>query len=1146
MINKILFTYFIIVISIIKAGAQELPLTHFTASGNESYSLPSSMVTNIFQDSEGFLWMAVFSSGLVRYDGAKMDIYSSQDGLTDLGVWQILEDGQGHLWISSNAGVVVSEEPVSSYKNGRKLKFTNQLGGVNLSDEGMTENRLAVDNSGKIWVATVTHGLINYHTGPDAQLTVDTVSTNLDGTIDFFVSSVFASKSGTLFAALEGGVLVECEGDTLNILYTPKVISNEQNFNSLFEDEKGRIWAFKQNGELLLFESKRSTPIFISKQPQTNYFGIYSFEEGVIWTSNSESGITRIDEDNFKVLGAYTRANGLLSNHIYDVFQDREGNVWIAQSGGVSKLRFNYKAFENFGAEPNAGEKPILPNPKVNTVLVPEIGSSQCRFWVGTEGGLACVHYDGLSTVLTEADGLFGDWINGMEQDKDGRIWIASIYGLSALVFDQKLIFNDGQNIKEIIIGGKTAYLFTMSDSPPIIASEKLALFSKQLNQDVESLWFPGSRGLYSIVGTNSFLLGEKSGLPQTVYNSVAFDGDGYLWVGTRDKGLYKSTTPITLEKLHENKFNKSIEFGLFWSLENGAPTNNIEKLLWSNGKIWVGTQQGLISLDHKSGNIISTFNTASGLPANNPISFAVSPVDGNFWIGTNLGLTEFDPRQGKVIKTVSQRDGLIGNEVWLFGSVQIDASGQVYFGTDNGISIYHPYFDKINSVPPILQFTAIERPEWSENRNEITFEYAALSFADVSGVRYRTRLIGYEKEWSEPTGIRRLRYTNLPAFFWAKEYTLEVMAINESGVESELPITFSFLIKPMMWLRWWAFLIYLSILILIFLIIDKYQRKKVLKKERDAARLREAELQAETAMARSRAAESESKALQAEVEKKALELEKVEVLEKAYTELKQAQNQLVQAEKLASLGRLATGIAHEIKNPLNFINNFAGVSVELVDELAAAIKAGDMEEVDYLMESLKENTVRIEKHGKRADSIVQSMTQHAKATNATFDLFDLNTLVQNYLEIAYNTKKSKTPDLAVNINWQLQPNLEKVKLYGQQFGQALLNILGNALDAVWDQKIKQGGDYQPELTITTLLVEKHFEILVKDNGPGIPEDIKERIFEPFFTTKPTGQGTGLGLSLSYDIITQSHNGKLELETEVGKGTTFIIHIPLI
>jgi signal transduction histidine kinase/ligand-binding sensor domain-containing protein len=1146
MINRILYAYFIIFISLLKAEAQELPLTHFTASGNESYSLPSSMVTNIFQDSEGFLWMSVFSSGLVRYDGAKMDLFSSKDGLTDLGVWQILEDGQGYLWISSNAGVVVSEEPVSAYKNGRRLKFTNQLGGVNLSDEGMTENRLAVDKSGKIWVATVTHGLIGYQTTEDSRLMVDTVSTKLDTNFDLFVSSVFASKTGTLFAALEGGILAECDDKNLTILYSPKISSNEQNFNSLFEDEKGQIWAFKQNGELLLFRDKSSLPIFISKQPLTNYFGIYTFEEGVIWTSNSESGITRIDKENFQVLGVYTRANGLLSNHIYDVYEDREGNIWIAQSGGVSKLRFNYKAFENFGAEPNAGEKPILPNPKVNTILVPEINSALCRFWVGTEGGLACIHNDGLSTVFTEADGLFGDWINGMEEDREGRIWIASIYGLSALVFDQKLIFNEAQDIKEISIRGRKAYLFTMPDSPPIIASEKLTLYSIQLDQSVESLWFPGSRSLYGIVGQNSYSLGEKSGLPQTVYNSVAFDNEGYLWVGTRDKGLYKSNVPVTLEKLKENEAVPSIQFGLFWSLENGAPTNNIEKLLWSNGKMWVGTQHGLVSLDHKNAKVLSIFNTESGFPADNPISFAVSSIDGNFWIGTNMGLTEFDPNTGKVIKTVSQRDGLIGNEVWLFGSVKIDNSGQVYFGNANGISIYHPYFDRINSRPPILQFTAIERPDRSENRNEITFEYAALSFADVPGVRYRTRLIGYEDDWSEPTNIRRLRYTNLPAYFWAKEYTLEVMAINESGVESDQPITFSFLIRPVLWLRWWAFFIYLSILVVAFLIIGKYQRQKLIKKERDAARLREAELHAETAMARSMAAESESKALQAEVEKKALELEKVEVLEKAYTELKQAQNQLVQAEKLASLGRLATGIAHEIKNPLNFINNFAGVSVELLDELSAAIKSGDMEEVDYLMDSLKDNTLRIEKHGKRADAIVHSMTQHAKASDASIDLFDLNNLVQNYLDIAFNTKKTKVPDLAVKINWELQPNMEKVKLYGQQFGQALVNILGNALDAVWDQKKKEKDNYQPELTISTHLVENHFEIKVGDNGPGIPEEIKERIFEPFFTTKPTGEGTGLGLSLSYDIITQSHNGKLEVETETGKGTTFIIHIPLV
>lgn len=1144
MLKRLIVSYFVSILFILKAEAQELPLTHFTTA-SESNPLPSAMVTNVYQDSEGFIWLSVFSSGLIRYDGANMVLYNQLDGLPDLGIWQVLEDKLGYLWASSNAGMVVSEEPISSYQSGKRVRFTTHFRNIALFDEALTINHLAVDNKGKIWVATVANGLVGYMINESGLLEVDTIPTKLNSSINLSVSAIFPKKSGGLIFGLEGGILVEMKDRQIDLIYSPRSSSNEQNFVSIFEDEHGQIWTFKQNGELLRFKTNKLEPELVSKEAQTNITGIFAMEEGNIWTSNAASGIKRFDNTSTLSIGGFTRANGLLSDNIFHVYKDREGNIWIAQSGGVSKIRFNYQAFENFTAESNAGEKPVLPSAKVNTILVPGRNDSPCKVWVGTEGGLSCIHQDGLSTVFDEKDGLLGDWVNGIEEDADGRIWVATTQGLNAIVYDQKLIIKGAENIQRISIRGRNAYLFNFPDSPPIIASEKLLIPEGGANKNTESIWYPGLRSLTFVLGQQVLEFDENSGLPAQLYKSVAIDQEGYLFVGTLDKGLYKSEVPLTVENLQDPAFRSSKIFKPFWTTEKGAPTNHIEKLLWHGGKIWVGTQEGLIALDPKAPKILSWINKESGLPANNTISFAVSPTSGNFWIGSNSGLTEFDPKSNAVLRTVTRLDGLIDNEVWLYGSLKIDNKGQVYYGTSNGLSIYHPDFDRINAVPPIVQFTSIEIPMGSEDRNEITFEYAAMSFANVSGVRYRTRLLGYDDTWSEPSTIRRLRYTNLPAFFWSKKYTLEVMAINESGVESLEPISYSFNIEPVWWLRWWAFIIYLGILGMILYVFDKYQRAKLIKKERDAARLREAELHAQTATARSMAAEAESKALQTEIEKKAIELEKVQVLEKAYNELKSAQNQLIQAEKMASLGRLATGIAHEIKNPLNFINNFASVTVELIDELADAIKANDIEEIDYLMASLKENTSKIEKHGLRADAIVQSMAQHAKVSKSAFDFVDLNGLIDHYQEVAIKAKRSKTPDLNIHMELDLQPNLGKVKVFGQELGQALLNIIGNALDAVWSEKKEKGESYEPKVTISSRLMEDVVEIKIADNGPGIPEEIRERILEPFFTTKPTGEGTGLGLSLSYDIITQSHNGTLTIETEIGKGTAFIIHIPL-
>ena len=513
-------------------------------------------------------------------------------------------------------------------------------------------------------------------------------------------------------------------------------------------------------------------------------------------------------------------------------------------------------------------------------------------------------------------------------------------------------------------------------------------------------------------------------------------------------------------------------------------------------------------------------------------------------WAGTNGGLAEIEPVIGRVLRVVNQQDGLVDNEVWLYGSVQVDKEGRVYFGTADGLSIYSPELDKPNDVPPLLHLKSADISYKSDSRNEVSFEYVALSYSNVPEVTYKTRLKGYEKNWSPVTKERRLRYTNLPAYFWPKEYTLEVMAQNGNGVFAEEPLQFSFKVDPVWWLQWWAFLAYLLILSSAIVFVDRFQRAKVIKRERERALLREAELQAENATARSNAAESQAKALQAENAKKAIELEKAKELKVAYEELKAAQNQVVQAEKMASLGRLATGIAHEIKNPLNFINNFAELSGELLEELLTAVKKGDEKEVALLVNDLKLNTGKIEEHGKRADAIVKSMMQHARGGKPTFEMLDLNDLVKKYTALAYHGKRAQIRGFSANIEKDLQPDLEKVKVVGQEIGQVLLNIIGNSLDAVWAKK-QEDETYEPKVRISTRSTNTGAEIKISDNGPGVPQEIREKIFEPFFTTKPTGEGTGLGLSLSYNIITQGHNGALQLESSPGEGATFIILLPL-
>ena len=287
--------------------------------------------------------------------------------------------------------------------------------------------------------------------------------------------------------------------------------------------------------------------------------------------------------------------------------------------------------------------------------------------------------------------------------------------------------------------------------------------------------------------------------------------------------------------------------------------------------------------------------------------------------------------------------------------------------------------------------------------------------------------------------------------------------------------------------------------------------------------------------------------------------------IENTLSELKATQAQLIQSEKMASLGELTAGIAHEIQNPLNFVNNFSEVSKELMEEMNEELENGDIEEAKLIFHDVKLNLEKINNHGKRAEAIVKGMLLHSRASSGEKQPTDINALCDEYLRLAYHGFKAKDNSFNAGFNLEPDENLPKIEIVPQEFGRVLLNLINNAFYAV-NEKAKQntpqppeGGvknspnDYKPTVIVKTTFLKSPsgdlgvktggVEISVQDNGPGIPDSIKEKIFQPFFTTKPTGSGTGLGLSLSYDIV-KAHGGSLTVNTVVGEGTEFIIQIP--
>src|SRR5262249_55532240 len=267
---------------------------------------------------------------------------------------------------------------------------------------------------------------------------------------------------------------------------------------------------------------------------------------------------------------------------------------------------------------------------------------------------------------------------------------------------------------------------------------------------------------------------------------------------------------------------------------------------------------------------------------------------------------------------------------------------------------------------------------------------------------------------------------------------------------------------------------------------------------------------------------------------------------------LRTTQDRLVQTQKLASLGQLTAGIAHEIKNPLNFVNNFSGLSAEMIDELREALADVNVTEkkrceIAELMDTLRGNFDKVVQHGKRADAIVKNMLLHSREGSGEHRVVDINALVEESLNLAWHGARAEKQGFNIALERSFDPTAGEVDLYPQDITRALLNLMSNGFYAAIQRNAEvNGGDYRPTLAASTKSLGDHVEITIRDNGTGIPPEVKEKMFNPFFTTKPAGQGTGLGLSICHDIIVKQHGGSMEVETQPGEFTAIRVTLPRV
>ncbi len=578
----------------------------------------------------------------------------------------------------------------------------------------------------------------------------------------------------------------------------------------------------------------------------------------------------------------------------------------------------------------------------------------------------------------------------------------------------------------------------------------------------------------------------EKDGLGQGSHRVFLADGQVFV-IPSPTKDLLR-WEPAPRRFVTDNRFllpvNDPEAAARLWLLPNGD--------IWSQNGGFAERRQGIFrrqpdgiyQLDEEPFRGLSRFSSRN----------VMAEPDGTLWIVGNDGLIRFDQRIkpaaplpfATLVRRVSAGKGTV-----LFGG----------FTPDGAAPLRLPYAN-----------------------NSLRFAFAAPTYGDEAGVTYRYTLEGADRDWSGWDKQTEANYSSLGP----GAYRLRVQARTSAGRVGEEGV-YSFTILPPWYRSWWAYSVYALLLAGLIYAATRLLRRRVEAREREKAALREAELRADAAAA-------QAKSLQAENE--------------AYQRLKATQEQLLVQEKLASLGALTAGIAHEIKNPLNFVNNFADLSVELMDELREEVdklKAGtppDIENIDALLDDLTGNAKKINEHGKRADGIVRSMLLHSRGQTGERQATDINAMLDEYVNLTYHGMRAQDSSFNVTIERELASDAGMVEAIPQDLSRVFLNLLNNACYAVNERAKKNGAGFVPTLRVKSVNLGDAVEIRIRDNGMGIPADVREKIFNPFFTTKPTGQGTGLGLSISHDIVVQQHGGQLEVETEPGEFTEFIVRLP--
>lgn len=787
------------------ASAQELPFRHFTTEDQIS-PLPSSSVQQVIQDRLGFIWFAFYSSGIGRYDGTTVEVYGIEDGLPDLTARELIEDVAGYLWVGTESGLAVSDKPLNEFGSRQKLKFVDTVGDVRLVRSRIRRNWAAAHPDGSVWVGTAGQGLFRYFRD-SAGLQVRRIPLNDAAGEPAVVAALMARRNGDVWVSTTNANLhvIHANGSPVTTIAAP--LSEARHAWVMREGPKGTIWVGATDGGLYRASPDGRSMTLVSDVLSTRIFDVLEKDDGTVWAASLGSGLLRITPGSPPSVDHITRSSGLLGDSLWAILLDREQNLWFGQNGGISRLQPDYRAFRYVDGISRGNEPPTLPDISSFVALparreAPWLGRYT---WVGTGEGLAGIQDGERRVTIGPAHGLRGQSVYSLHLDRSGRLWIGTVSGIN-------VVGSDGSDGSEpppgaassaLVLDGAHARLSSWDANGAVYDIGSRAI--RRLNGvSEEAIWVAGSGGVRFFLQGRWFSIPPGTALPSTGAMNLAFDPEGYLYLATPERGLLRSVAPVD-ERWILQLAGRPAEalFEQVWGRSTGAPTDNVRNLLIENGRVWIGSSFGLYRGSAGRPRELIRVPLGTGKEGESVAGLASSP-DGSVWVAHNDGLTRIDAATAQVTRHVTKSDGLVDDEVWAFRSVNASERDLVLYSSTRGLTLYRPSLDKHNPYPPIVRIREVDDSHEAA-RNGISFRYAALSFQNEQRVLYRTRLAGFDSDWSPPTTDTRIRYTNLPAALFAKTYAFEVMAANSDGVWSPVPASYEFDILPPIWMRWWA-----------------------------------------------------------------------------------------------------------------------------------------------------------------------------------------------------------------------------------------------------------------------------------------------------------------------------------------------------